>query len=105
MSKHTPGLWTDDQKTGRDPRIIGALRLIKSDGFVIAFVPMWLDDEHVEARANARLIAAAPELLEALKAMLSHTAELDPMQGYRPEEDSSAVKQARAAIAKAESGA
>jgi hypothetical protein len=54
-----------------------------------------------ECRANARLIAAAPELLEALKAMLSHTAELDPMQGYRPEEDFIAVKQASAAIAKA----
>jgi hypothetical protein len=33
--------------------------------------------------------------------MLSHTAELDPMQGYRPEEDFIAVKQASAAIAKA----
>ncbi len=51
--------------------------------------------------ADARLIAAAPDLLEALKVMLSHTADLDPMQGYRPEEDFTAVKQARAAIAKA----
>lgn len=68
MGKHTPGPWEDDKTTGPEPRITGGpLRLIKSGGFVIAFVPMWLDDEHIEARANARLIAAAPELLALLK--------------------------------------
>jgi hypothetical protein len=60
------------------------------------------DRERQAAAELRRLHAVNAELLEALKAMLSHTAELDPMQGYRPEEDFTAVKQARAAIAKAE---
>lgn len=67
---HTPGPWQDDQTTGPNPRITGGpLRLIKSGGFVIAFVPMWLDDEAEEARANARAMTAAPDLLAALQAM------------------------------------
>lgn len=48
-----------------------------------------------------RLHAVNADLLEALHAMLSHTAMLDPMQGYDGF-DHSAVNQARAAIAKAE---
>jgi len=50
--------------------------------------------------ANARLIAAAPELLEALKDTL---AELSPlMQAYRPEHYDTICGKARAAIEKAE---
>jgi len=55
-----------------------------------------LERELNEARAEAE------RLREALEAMLSHTADLDPMQGYRPEEDFSAVKQARTALARKE---
>lgn len=54
-----------------------------------------------EMEANARLIAAAPDLLEALHAMLSYTAMLDPSQGFDGF-DHSAVNQALAAITKAE---
>ena len=46
---------------------------------------------------------AAPELLDALHAMLSHTAMLDPSQGFDGF-DHAAVNQARAAIAKATGG-
>lgn len=47
--------------------------------------------------ANARLLAAAPDLLEALEGLLSH-----PNGGtYRNSADSEAVKAALAAIAKA----
>ena len=61
------GPWVDAGLTGPDPRIHGGpLRLIKCQGVVIAFLPAWLDDHAQEARANARLIAAAPALLEAL---------------------------------------
>jgi hypothetical protein len=47
-----------------------------------------------------RLHEVNTELVEALRAMLFHTAELDPMQGY-DEYEYSAIKQASAAIAKA----
>jgi len=47
-----------------------------------------------------QLAAAAPDLLGALHAMLSYTAELDPMQGLDGH-DNPAVNQASAAIAKA----
>jgi hypothetical protein len=77
----------------------------KPEALRLADVPVcersitWQSDATIELR---RLHEANGELLKALNAMLSHTANLDPMQGYRPEEDFSAVKQARAAIAKAE---
>lgn len=79
---HTPGPW----------KTLGA-QFVCSESAVVA--------QQCKSMEDARLIAAAPDLLEALEALLSHTADLDPMQGYRPEEDFSAVKQARAAIAKA----
>jgi hypothetical protein len=50
--------------------------------------------------ANARLIAAAPDLLEALQSMCEYTAELNPSQGFDGH-DADAVNKARAAIAKA----
>lgn len=72
LERATPGPWNDDQVTGDSPRITGGpLRLVKSGGFVLAFLPMWLDDEATEARANARLIAACnPEAMTALLAEL-----------------------------------
>jgi predicted ABC-type transport system involved in lysophospholipase L1 biosynthesis ATPase subunit len=48
-----------------------------------------------DAEANARLIAAAPELLEALEYLLSQFGRLDHLPDY------SAGDKARAAIAKA----
>jgi hypothetical protein len=92
MSKHTPGPWHIDPIKAHAN---GNRRIMAEQCTPVAVVP-----EHLAA--DARLIAAAPDLLEALKAMLNHTADLDPMQGYPPEEDFSAVKQARAAIDKAE---
>lgn len=60
--KHTPGPWResggivfDDHVPGKPP-----LARIQSEGFPPA-----------EAEANSRLIAAAPELLDALKAMVA----------------------------------
>lgn len=62
------GPWVDAGLTGPNPRISGGpLRLVKCEGVVIALMPAWLDDEHEEAHANARIVAAAPDLLEALK--------------------------------------
>lgn len=62
------GPWVDAGLTGPNPRISGGpLRLVKCEGVVIALMPAWLDDEHEEAHANARIVAAAPDLLEALE--------------------------------------
>lgn len=99
-SKHTQdGPWEDAGLTGNNPRITGGpLRLIKSAGVVIAFLPAWLDDEAEEARANARLIASAPELLKALEALVDSSAE----GGLFPDDYAKELRVARTAIAKAQ---
>lgn len=64
MTQHTPGPW-EAVKSNRNQfawDVIGAL------GMVPTIARLGLVDPHEEAvKANARLIAAAPELLEALK--------------------------------------
>lgn len=91
MSKHTPGPWAisgDETVTVRDTQ----------DGYVALLG--WLKGRHIgpcrsaaEVYANARLIAAAPELLEACEGLLG-LAERDGWLHV-------AVNAARAAIAKA----
>lgn len=58
----TPGPWTVDDDTNyiRDSR-----------GFVVADLPSCGPNFDTPREANARLIAAAPEMLEALKALLA----------------------------------
>ena len=65
----------------------------------------WLEDQHrrelvSECRANARLIAAAPELLEALKMVVRHGSAVQHSDQLMFE----VLSAARAAIAKAEGG-
>lgn len=62
MSKHTPGPWDAGLERMGDPdkRKIWATSLQ-----VASAASMWISQEVQEA--NARLIAAAPEMLEALK--------------------------------------
>ena len=74
MSEHTPGPWTafigDDKNTVavqvKHPRHGGTIDLIQWMGFDNSAIPY---EQHV---ANANLIAAAPELLEALKDFVRH---------------------------------
>ena len=89
--KHTPGPW-----------FYGNWLDINSDPL---WVEVWsIDDEgnkslpfvackHIDQEANARLIAAAPDLLEALQAVLANCMDSKGL--------ADAYKQARAAIAKA----
>lgn len=91
-TKHTPGPWTFEKVTkptryfevhipGDHPIAVG-----RSGG---------PDDVHACDEANARLVAAAPEMLEALKAV----------DGYfepNPKGVPAWLKQVRAAIAKAD---
>lgn len=80
MSKHTPGPWRATLKTVTAPETEDRLALeVRIHGGNV-------DDN----RANARLIAAAPELLEALVELLAE------VEGCGASE-----KKARAAIAKA----
>jgi len=87
MSKHTPGPWSVQYETDIAAREDGV-------GPVdVAHVYMRTAPGRTEA--NARLLAAAPELLEALKSMC---------EGFKPLKDADfpALAKARAAIAKAE---
>lgn len=98
LAKHTPGPWsfTVSAESGGNP---SAWNIIAPCGGVVAETGSGTDD------ANARLIAAAPELLEALVEMLianhglpaNENDEHDPVRAC-------AVVQARAAIAKATGG-
>mgnify|MGYP001260829464 CR=1 FL=1 len=95
MSKHTPGPWTVRRsmpEDGYDCWFISACPLPNREvdiGDVAGGYP------HEQKEANARLIAAAPELLAALSAMLTHMG-MDEDEWNKPTYD-----QARAAIAKA----
>ena len=84
-SKHTPGPWRVD------PESEEAYDIMAGERRIVAQVLTQRDDATV-ATVNARLIAAAPELLEALEAAEKELQELD---------DSDALFMARAAIAKA----
>lgn len=71
MSKHTPGPW----KHGTDKAFVYAMNnaRIRSNRFYAAIQPGWDDVNervpHAEMLANARLIAAAPDLYKALQSL------------------------------------
>lgn len=100
MSKHTPGPWLFDRERGF---------IIDANGEVIAFVSRVMHGLYPE---NASMLAAAPEMLEALEAMIS------PWDGYTDAElkrcymagsfetvPLDRILKARSAIAKAKGGA
>jgi len=102
MSKHTPGPWQVLPEECDKPyiRIRGT---VLGGRYKIANVitPSYEgvhEREAVETRANARLIAAAPELLEALKAFVADWSDDTGMSSPSYE----SVRLAREAIAKAE---
>ena len=84
-AKHTPGPWKIDYGYNRSINFIGPCVPDQYAG------SSWLR----VTEANARLIAAAPELLDALKGMLEVFGDEFGM------DDSSVCDDARAAIAKA----
>lgn len=82
MSKHTPGPWSVHQLTGSAFGDVG----IRAEGKVVAGYVALMNTrwphagQQEEQRANAKLIAAAPELLTALDELLA--AELTQMPAY-----------------------
>jgi hypothetical protein len=99
MSKHTPGPWSVDAEdsdlfTQETHRI-----WINADGMHICYVD---GPRNPERLANARLIVAAPDLLEALIFYMSAFGQHLEFQGQKfDEQQIEADKKARAAIAKA----
>ncbi len=63
-SKHTPGPWETDRNNVHTGQIATIHHCLNND-WVEVWSPNWPADE-AEQEANARLIAAAPELLDAL---------------------------------------
>lgn len=63
-AKHTPGPWKIRRVTHYDIRIAPES---EPEHVSIAGMAIWGEEHREELEANARLIAAAPELLEALK--------------------------------------
>jgi len=95
MSKHTPGPWKVEHRGYK--YIVSKSR----DGYITRDVCR-MDGSTMAAfaqEANARLIAAAPELLEALKDALQL------LEVYGGDFEEATRNQARAAIAKAEGAA
>lgn len=96
QSKHTPGPWiAPDTFLNNQPNRT-YLRQKAYGGAVIADLG---ETSHVN-QADARLIAAAPELLEACKALLMHSG--CPTGHAKADRWAKACAEARAIIAKAE---
>ncbi len=93
MSKHTPGPWKfghwgDDFWVGADGY----------DGRKVARVTWGMGEEVEEGRENARLIAAAPDLLEALR----EAVEFFDSEYWLTSAGEAMARRWRAAISKAE---
>ena len=101
MGKHTPGPWHSENNT-----------TVLAGNKVIAYVQASLEQGHKptyeQGNANAALIASAPELLAALKAILpvykdwTEDGGHDPSVGIDATADWARIEAAEAAIAKAE---
>lgn len=94
---HTPGPWASGRAIPEDGAVS---RIVRAGDDHIAVV-MHLEDAAQEAADNARLIAAAPELLEALQALVGEAdlGEIDNEDNARL-----LLDWARAAIARATGG-
>jgi hypothetical protein len=93
MSEHTPGPWEVDAEDSH--------KVASEDYGTIAWTPnepAEMPPIMAEMRANARLIAAAPDLLKALRYLLGGVLDTEEQGVGLP----TAVSRARAAIAKAE---
>lgn len=107
-SSHTPGPW-EIVDSYCDPNTSWTLR--QFNGGKLGLYIGSVDKSIPSSSANARLIAAAPELLEALEAMLDIA--VPDRANIRPHEDCgcyscrayNVIEQARAAIARAKGGA
>jgi hypothetical protein len=99
LAAHTPGPW-------RVTEYGGEIAIHAEDNSKIALPEKWFASDRAEAEANARLIAAAPELLAALGKLAPYAlqrAETEPP--FTAKYARADYEIARAAIAKATGGA
>lgn len=89
--KFTPGPWRNCEPGSNYSRGKKFIRPANSDGLIAIVTGEWRQEEKW---ANARLIAASPELLAALQVLLESSADYEARQ-------QAARDQARAAVAKA----
>ena len=96
VSKHTPGPWlfNDNSKHWATHPFSVTVRKRGVHAVAVANIPARATIELSEAKANAQLIAAAPDLLKALEKIVA-------LEHYRHGYHPAWTDQARAAIAKA----
>jgi hypothetical protein len=92
MSAHTPGPWSLTLGTLFNGKTY-ARAVVDRDGRSVRVSAMTLSGGD-ECDANARLIAAAPELLEALRAFCSQDASHGMTEGERRDKALAAIKKA-----------
>jgi len=100
---HTPGPWAVERPYGEPGMYVAA----PSSALVCKLYPVdgrYVADQLESVEANARLIAAAPELLAALRGLFEHCAMVHKQwgEGSNAREAEAAEDAARAALAKAE---
>ena len=110
MSKHSVGTWNFHAKLSGSENHRGFNVYAQPSGWYIADVSP-IDEDGAEGKANARLIAAAPDLLAACQAMAEWDAAENQLPPYDSDNGASfdqcmalcrdAFDKARAAIAKA----
>jgi hypothetical protein len=96
MNKHTPGPWTLDKKS--------AISYGWRDGKPIRYEIAECKGFPASAEANARLISAAPELLEALRGLVGQADAQFKVGDRHATFNKQTIDTARAAIAKATGG-
>jgi len=103
--KHTPGPWKvlNARKEDWLGRPLEYWTVTADDGDKwLCASPEWDPEHEAESEANARLIAAAPELLEAIVLALPYVTDAEGFpEQFKPGVVARHVAQIRAAIAKA----
>lgn len=97
MSEHTPGPWVVQTPMTGDDLVVEARPGMDYHELVRVRAPQYGNGANFdEMRANARLIAAAPELLEALKALTDRIIADNSPLCMTPEHDRAVVALSKA---------
>lgn len=109
-ARHTPGPWRLETESRDAQRGSDLLVTDAEGGYSIADCDTAFPgsggmhpDEYARAQANARLIAAAPDLLEALRSLVTHIDRMNA-KGIATATGDAQLAECRAAIAKATEG-